>query len=214
MNFNKAREAIKYLIMEYGIEQMYIPYYLCDVVRHTLVENKCKPIFYHIDEKFYPMGNFETDTYFLYPNYFGICSKNVLELASRFPYLIVDNAHAYYEEPSGFASFYCNYKFGYEGAELVLKNDCRKNCVRTDLIQRKEIFYKLHEKYSNDNQLEIDIASNPFVYPFLAPSIEFADNIVRRLISEGKTIYRYWNQIPKTYPEYMFYSRLVPIPLV
>ena len=66
-----------------------------------------------------------------------------------------------------------------------------------------------------DNQLKIDIQQNtvPFCYPYLAPTIELADKLVEKLTKDGKTIYRYWNNLPKTYNEYKFYSRLVPIPL-
>lgn len=73
-------------------------------------------------------------------------------------------------------------------------------------------------KYHNvlkDNVLKIDISKDtiPFCYPYLAPSIEIADNLVDQLTKQGKTIYRYWNTLPKSYNEYKFYIRLVPIPL-
>ena len=38
-----------------------------------------------------------------------------------------------------------------------------------------------------------------------------ADNIVKKL--DGVEIFRYWNALPKSYNEYKFYSRLVPIPI-
>ena len=76
------------------------------------------------------------------------------------------------------------------------------------------MFLKYHKKLS-DNELNIDVSDSciPFCYPYLAPSVEIADKLVEKLTADGKTIYRYWNNLPKSYNEYKFYSRLVPIPL-
>ena len=52
MEFNYAREALKFLIKEYEIQEIFIPYYLCDVIRHAIVEVGAKPIFYHINNEF------------------------------------------------------------------------------------------------------------------------------------------------------------------
>ena len=49
MKFDYARDALKYLIKIFEIEKIYIPYYLCDVIRHAIVEVGAKPIFYHIN---------------------------------------------------------------------------------------------------------------------------------------------------------------------
>ncbi len=78
--------------------------------------------------------------------------------------------------------------------------------------QRLENFYKLHNKYKTINELEINLTANdiPFVYPCLT---EQAEKLVSLLNKEGKIILRYWNKLPQEYPEYKFYSKLVPIPL-
>ena len=110
--FDFARESLRYLIKTFGIKELYIPYYLCDVIRHTVFEEKCKPVFYHIDDNFMPSVEFDTSDFILYPDYFGICTENVKRLAKIYPKLIVDNAHSYFSEPSGFACFNSAYKFG------------------------------------------------------------------------------------------------------
>ena len=194
-----------------------MPYYLCDVMRHTAITHGAKPVFYHIDDGFLPVQKFPHDAYVLYPNYFGICAKNVEKLAKLYPKLIVDNAHAYFEKPSGFACFNSAKKFlpVKEGANLWIKDVCEE-CLspeKTDFL-RREMFLKYHKKLS-DNELNIDISNSciPFCYPYLAPSVEIADKLVEKLTADGKTIYRYWNNLPKSYNEYKFHSRLVPIPL-
>lgn len=217
MKFRYARDAFGYLIQKYEIKEVFMPYYLCDVMRHTAITHGAKPVFYHIDDGFLPVQKFPLDAYVLYPNYFGICAKNVEKLAKLYPKLIVDNAHAYFEKPSGFACFNSAKKFlpVKEGANLWIKDVCEE-CLspeKPDFL-RREMFLKYHKKLS-DNELNIDISDNciPFCYPYLAPSVEIADKLVEKLTADGKTIYRYWNNLPKSYNEYKFYSRLVPIPL-
>ncbi len=217
MKFRYARDAFGYLIQKYEIKEVFMPYYLCDVMRHTAVTHGAKPVFYHIDDGFLPVQKFPLDAYVLYPNYFGICAKNVEKLAKLYPKLIVDNAHAYFEKPSGFACFNSAKKFlpVKKGANLWIKDVCEE-CLSSEKpdFLRREMFLKYHKKLS-DNELNIDISDSciPFCYPYLASSIEIADKLVEKLTADGKTIYRYWNNLPKSYNEYKFYSRLVPIPL-
>lgn len=217
MKFRYARDAFGYLIQKYEIKEVFMPYYLCDVMRHTAITHGAKPVFYHIDDGFLPVQDFPCDAYVLYPNYFGICAKNVEKLAKLYPKLIVDNAHAYFEKPSGFACFNSAKKFlpVKEGANLWIKDVCEE-CLSSEKpdFLRREMFLKYHKKLS-DNELNIDISDSciPFCYPYLASSIEIADKLVEKLTADGKTIYRYWNNLPKSYNEYKFYSRLVPVPL-
>lgn len=217
MKFRYARDAFGYLIQKYEIKEVFMPYYLCDVMRHTAVANGTKPIFYHIDDNFMPLQDFPLDAYVLYPNYFGICAKNVEKLEKLYPKLIVDNAHAYFEKPSGFACFNSAKKFlpVKEGANLWIKDIC-ESCIapKKPDYKRREMFMKYHKMLS-DNELYVDISESciPFCYPYLAPSVEIADKLVEKLTADGKTIYRYWNNLPKSFNEYKFYSRLVPVPL-
>ena len=214
LKFDFARNALRYLIREYKIREIFIPYYLCEVIRHAVFAENCKPIFYHIDDNFMPSESFPTNSYILYPNYFGICDKNVKKLVKSYPKLIVDNAHAFYAKPKGFASFNSAKKFlpVKEGAYLWIGGG--KNEFKPDIKKRK-IFDNYHKILSKTNILKIDINENtiPFCYPYLAADIESADELAFNLTAKGLTIYRYWNNLPKSYNEYKFYSRLVPIPL-
>ena len=215
LKFRFARDAFKFLIRRYEIKEIYIPYYLCDVMRHAAFEEHCKPIFYHINDDFFPVQSFPESAFVLYPNYFGICENNVDILVKKYPKLIVDNAHAFYAKPKGFASFNSAKKFlpVDDGAYLWMGDGkgFSPNVNNDRLIK----FKCFHERLKN-NLLNIDIAEHciPFCYPYLAPDIESADKLVEQLTKqEGKIIYRYWNALPKSYNEYKFYSRLVPIPL-
>ena len=213
MKFYYARDALKYLILNFKIKEIFIPYYLCDVIRHSIFEVGCKPIFYHIDDNFMPTQDFPKESFILYPNYFGICDKNVDTLIKKYPKLIVDNAHAFYAKPKGFASFNSERKFRpvQNGAYLWIGEG---EAFTPNDYKRLDTFMHYHSLL-NDNKLKIDIENNciPFCYPYLAPTREQADQLVEKLTQQGKTIYRYWNNLPKNYNEYKFYSRLVPIPL-
>ena len=213
--FDYARNALRYLINEYKIQELHIPYYLCEVIRHSVFKEGCKTRFYHIDDNFMPAKEFSKEAYILYPNYFGICDNNVKELVNTYPNLIVDNAHAFYAQPSGFASFSSARKFIPTKKEAYLYFSDEKNINMPDICRRKH-FLQLHEIYKTTNLLNINLTDEaiPFCYPYLASSILEADKLVKYLKKQDKTIYRYWEQLPKTYNEYKFYSRLIPIPIV
>ena len=58
-----------------------------------------------------PAREFAENDYILYPNYFGISSKNVHKLMRLYKNLIVDNAHNYFMPDCGLASFNSLRKF-------------------------------------------------------------------------------------------------------
>jgi len=218
LKFERARDSLSYVIRHFNINEMHIPYYLCDVVRHTLVQEGCKPIFYHINDDFMPTDEFDKNDFVLYPNYFGVCDKNANKLSKIYPNLILDNAHAFFTQPLGIASFNSAYKFGLgEFSYLFLKtaeiSDFILNDYLDEKLRRREKFIEIHNKYSSTNILKIDIDSVPFCYPYLAKNLEDADIIAKELIDKGFEVYRYWNAIPENYNEYKFYSRLVPLPI-
>lgn len=222
--FDYARNSLRYLIKNFGIREIYIPYYLCDVIRHSVIAENCRPLFYHIDDDFYPAQDFPINSYILYPNYFGICESNVNRLEKLYPKLITDNAHAFYLPPQGFACFNSERKFRNveKGSYLWIKNtekegnfDNLHHIYHQEAEKRKERFSELNKKYEQTNQIKIDINSvkSPFCYPYLANNDKNANELAENLTKEGLTIYRYWNNLPKNYNEYKFYRRLVPIPI-
>lgn len=129
IRLNTARNALRLLIRAYNIKELFIPYYICPVVREAILKEKCKIKFYHIDDNFFPDSdarkNFKKDSFILYPNYFGICAKNVYALSSDYKNLIIDNAHAFFMNQNvGLASFVSLRKFFNipDGSILYTKN--------------------------------------------------------------------------------------------
>ncbi len=210
-----GRDCLIQIIRHFQISEMYIPYYLCDVIRHTLVKEKCKPLFYHINDDFSPSLKLNSDKFILYPNYFGICKKNITKLLKIYPKLIIDNAHSYFDEPRGIAFFNAGHKFGYQTSTFGIKENGQEfqNFLYDEARKTlyKEKFSALHKKYLCINKLTIPNDAISFVYPLLCESENMADDIVKQLKKDGKTVYRYWNPLPKSFNEYKFYSKLVPI---
>ena len=108
---NSARNALRYVVQAYGIKEIYIPYYTCPVVWEAIEKENCSVKYYHIDNNFMPIEEFPQESFILYTNYFGICAKNVKELAEKYKNLIVDNSQAFYMPKYGIASFNSIRKF-------------------------------------------------------------------------------------------------------
>lgn len=125
IKLNTARNSLRYIVKALNINEIYVPYYICPAIRIALNKENCKVIFYNIDLNFLPKHDFPKDAFILYPNYFGICSKIVDDLAVKYPNLIVDNAHSFYSKPKGIASFTSLRKFFNQvrdGSFLYIKN--------------------------------------------------------------------------------------------
>lgn len=135
---NTARNCLRYVIKQFGIKEIYLPYYTCPVVWQSVQKERCEIKFYHIDEKFFPCQNFEKEAFILYTNYFGICAGNVKKLASEYKNLIVDNAQAFYMPKYGIASFNSARKFFgvSDGAYLFSDRNSDRNFERDTSYQR------------------------------------------------------------------------------
>lgn len=254
IKLNTARNALRYVIKAFCIKEIYLPYYICPTLRSAINKENCKIIYYHINEKFMPFQEFPDNAFILYPNYFGVCSRNVEELSKKHKNLIVDNAHSFYSAPKGIASFNSLRKFfptlrdgaflytkrnlekkipidtySYEPKLLTYEEVC-KNEARLDnedikyisentlnafsIADREERIKKFYywQKKLNGN-IKIIKDDVPFVYPYLAKTEKEANELVNQLQKENITVYRYWNNMPNSYPEKIFYTNLVAIPL-
>ena len=70
-----------------------------------------------------------------------------------------------------------------------------------------------HNKIGETNRLHTDITESdvPFGYTYLAANEEEADVLVKKLNLSGYNIFRYWNNMPDSYEEKVFYTNLVVI---
>ena len=108
---NCGRNSLRYIIRAYNIKEIYLPYYTCPSVWQAVRREKCSIKFYHIDKKFLPTIKFPENDYILYTNYFGINTQNVINLASKYKNIIVDNSQGYNMPEVGIAGFNSIRKF-------------------------------------------------------------------------------------------------------
>ena len=121
-----------------------------------------------------PSQSFKDTDYILYPNYFGICDKNVEILTQKYPKLIVDNAHSFYSKPNGFACFNSARKFlpVYNGSFLWIKNADisleKENFIMNTPLNEKDFlinensFNQSEMLFANDKVLEEIDKNNNF----------------------------------------------------
>lgn len=98
--FSNGRTCLSLIIDNLDISKIYIPSYICNSVIDLIREKNLPYEVYYIDLKFRPIQRFElqNDEYFLYINYFGICSDNVKKLRSVYrKNFIIDNSMAFFE---------------------------------------------------------------------------------------------------------------------
>ena len=161
--FNSARNALRALVREFKIIRMHIPFYLCPVVKNALRQENCQTVFYHIDDNFFPEQDFTGDDFILYPNYFGICTKNVRKLAEKYENLIVDNAHSFYSEYFGFASFnsYRKFFFNCYGLKNGACLSVRKN-LKTDYLKDKTTYCAVENNFDYNDFLKNEKSVDEF----------------------------------------------------
>lgn len=113
---NTGRNALEF-ILNYiqDIKLIYLPYYTCDVVVHTLNKLRIKFSFYHINNHFEieDLIELKEGEYIIANNYFGIKDSYIKLLASTYKNkLIIDNSQAFFAKPlKGIKSFYSCRKY-------------------------------------------------------------------------------------------------------
>lgn len=170
LELNLARNCLKYIIRAYGIKEIFIPYYSCETIWQAARQENCKIRFYHIDKNMMPTHKFSENSYVLYINYFGLCEDKCLELAEKYPNLIVDNTQSFYSKPIGLASFNSLRKFFkvQNGAYLYCKKALNEVFEKDELILP---CVNIHENYNLfvENELKLN---NETRIKYMSPIVE------------------------------------------
>ena len=103
LKFNSFRSALKFYIKAKKIKEIYLPIYLCNVIKECLIKEKIKINYYHIDKKFIPIiKNYKTkkESYVYIQNYYGLISNKELEnLRKKYTNIIIDNTNDFFRKP-------------------------------------------------------------------------------------------------------------------
>lgn len=145
---NSARNALKYVIRAYDIKRIAVPYFTCPVMWQAIEEEGCAMNFYEIDKNMKPkLDHIKKDEFILCNNYFGIQSREIQQLAGRYPNLIVDNAQAFFSHHCGIASIYSPRKFfGLPDGGIVVTVNRNQRPLEIDVsYQRCEHLMKRHD---------------------------------------------------------------------
>lgn len=164
---NSARNSLLYLIKIKNIKKIYIPYYLCDSVTNALKKNDVKFEYYKV--KFDFMPNFsktlKENEYIYIVNYFGqISNKKILELKRIFKNIILDNTHAFFQNPlSGVDTIYsCRKFFGVSDGAYLYTNakkienlpiDKSKNRMKHLLGRYEECAFEYYKEFQANDEI-------------------------------------------------------------
>lgn len=100
--FNSVKAALDFLIRRLGLKKMHIPYYYCPSTIAAIKNAGIEVCFYHINEEFLPIDlPDEKNSLVLLADYFGICTKKIIEAADMFQNaeIIIDRAHGFFAKP-------------------------------------------------------------------------------------------------------------------
>jgi hypothetical protein len=112
--FSNARTCLSVILDNLNISKLYIPSYICnsliDVIRKKNIDYEV----YTIDLRLFPAEIFSlhSSEFFLYVNYFGVCSINIKKLKNIYgKKLIVDNSMAFFANNNEYICFNSARKF-------------------------------------------------------------------------------------------------------
>lgn len=125
---NSARHCYEYIMQSRQYQRVYVPYYTCEVVLHSMQKLGVTPIFYAVNEYLEPLDYplLAENEAFLYTNYYGLKQDVVQNICRRYgKKTIIDNAQAFYAKPiPGIDSFYSPRKFFGVADGGYLYTDC------------------------------------------------------------------------------------------
>lgn len=128
---NSGRAAVFHAVRIHGCQTVYLPLYQCKTVREFLERKGLTVKTYLQDNNYNPqLGNIEEDACVVLVNYFGIMSHTrMMNLAVRFPKVIIDNSQAFYAEPiSSAMNVYSARKFvGVSDGAYVIGNEAERH---------------------------------------------------------------------------------------
>lgn len=108
---NIGRNALRYLIRALRISKIHVPQYTCGAVIDAIIQEGCCAEYYPLGPDLLPAVKIPLEDYIIYNNYFGVLGQQVEEMVKKYPYLVVDNAQAFYSKKYGRASIYSPRKF-------------------------------------------------------------------------------------------------------
>lgn len=151
ISLNCGRNCLAYLIRAKGIQKMILPWFLCDSVRETCINEGVDIRYYHIDENLRPPALTPGDGEWVYiVNYYGQLSRNEIEgYKDAYGKIIIDNTQAYFDMPvHGVDTLYtCRKFFGVpDGAFLYTDSRLDEELEQDESYKRMEFILGRYEQ--------------------------------------------------------------------
>jgi len=142
---NCGRSCLGYIFEAKEVKKIYLPYFLCETVKHTAEKYNVETDFYHIDRDFKPIIDFEIyDDEFLYlVNYYGQLTEEYLRQSKKkYRNLILDNAQDYFSAPiTGVHTIYiCRKFFGVADGAFLYTSIHNTNEYERDIVNSRMQF--------------------------------------------------------------------------
>ena len=102
IRLNSGRNSLIYVLKSKKIKKVYLPFYLCDSVSNKVIQEGYEVDYYSIDKEFNPILDkaLGPDEYIYIVNFYGqINNERLLEYKKQYKRIIIDNTHAFYQEP-------------------------------------------------------------------------------------------------------------------
>ena len=163
---NCGRSCLGYVFEARTFKKIYLPYFLCETVKHTVEKYKIEIGFYHIDRDFKPIIDFELyDDEFLYlVNFYGqLTQEYVRQSLKKYKNIILDNAQDYFASPiMGVHTIYtCRKFFGVPDGAFLYTSLNNVNEYERDIVNNRMQFLlgrfeenasKFYEGYKYNNK--------------------------------------------------------------
>ncbi len=168
IRLNTGRNAFEYILLANSYSKVYLPFFTCDVLLEPLNKYKIAYEFYHINEQFEPLFDYDkikSNEAFLYTNYFGLKDSFVIEIAKFCKNLIIDSAQSFFSKPiNGIDTFYTPRKFfGVpDGAYLYTNKKLETTFEKDNSFKRcshllKRLDYKVETGYEDFKHNEAEL---------------------------------------------------------
>ena len=188
---NCGRNALAFLFESRHIKKLYIPYYLCDSISNVCKKHNIPYEYYHIDGSLLPIFDkkLEKGEYLYIVNYYGqIHNYQFIEWHSRHNQVIVDNSHAFFQQPcSGIDTIYtCRKYFGVpDGAYLITDSKLERELEIDVSFERMRFLLGRYEKGASDFYSEYIKNNRSFKHEPLKKMSKLTHNLLRAIDYES-----------------------------
>lgn len=163
---NCGRSCLGYILEAKAVKKIYLPYFLCETVKHTVEKYGVKIGFYSIGRDFKPIIEFEVRSgEFLYlVNFYGqLTEAYIRQCIKKYKNIILDNAQHYFASPiTGIHTIYtCRKFFGVPDGAFLFTSFENANAYERDIANNRMQFLlgrfeenasKFYEGYKYNNE--------------------------------------------------------------